>query len=845
MAGRMDPTFRRQSLRSRRQHRRHSTASTRGVTPPTPEARSRGSIIMSGCAPAMLMCSLVLGVLPAPGQSLQARWQAPTSDNEIGTALAELDAWSGVNSSSRPLALGDPAHDRVVIATAVPSPAGPPYDLVAAAIVGMPACGTCPPVATTYPSPYGPICSATGAPPSNTARFGFAVASIPDINADGRADLVVGAPGAASLAGAVFVLDGFTGSLLFVDVGTAPGDRLGFSVAGLHDLDGDGFQDLIVGAPFASSPGIAGHGRANIYRGQPPPVFFVHDTQRDPCGTAPDELLGWSVGGGANIAGTSAPDFIVGAPGSMNGSTRTGAVFVFDGNPAQPGGCGVGSHAAAYFGTAFSELGYACAGAGDVNCDGFDDLIVGAPGTPTATPGGGPGAVLLLAGGPATSTLVPLLSLHGSSLTYTLGTTVAGGQDLTGDWIADVVVGEGRYCPAGGASSSTGYDLWARIIAGGSSPAIFGAGMTLPALGSGFAGGDLGLSVGRPGPTSQPAGIIASPIRTAGLLGSGAGTTGNQVRGPHVFGAAGNPFFASQPISHTGCIGSSASFTAGINAASLASGVSPSIQWEHDGVSIVGATSPTLTVGPITQSDAGQYVCRVTFCGRSFSSTVAVLAVASPAFIAPPAPQTCCVGGVATFNAHLSSPLTGVTFQWFRDSTPVTNGPSVVGATGPTLHLSSVTVADTGTYSVAATTSGCTTFSGGATLTLAPVGSPALAMRGSAAIGDFVLAIRCGPPGAYFFTAISFDPPNVSAHGSGWWRGLFIPIGQFIDELNLAVGGIPPFGGTLDPTGNYDFALPPGTLPPFLSGNAVGAVTLVVPSVPGMPDASTVAILQL
>lgn len=112
--------------------------------------------------------------------------------------------------------------------------------------------------------------------------FGHSIASVPDVNADGVADLVISnptvdvdfgpmLPAFAPEAGAVFVYSGKTGQLLRTILGPPlGGGRFGFSVAGLPDLTGDGRGDLFIGAPanqnFYQAGGIS-PGAAYIYNG--------------------------------------------------------------------------------------------------------------------------------------------------------------------------------------------------------------------------------------------------------------------------------------------------------------------------------------------------------------------------------------------------------------------------------------------------------------------------------------------------------------------------------------------------------------------------------------------------
>ena len=99
-------------------------------------------------------------------------------------------------------------------------------------------------------------------------EFGYAVAGAGDANGDGFADVVVGAYGndaGGSAAGRSYVFYGGPGADPapdFTQTGEATLDNLGFAVSGAGDIDGDGYGDLIVGAPYADSDG----GRAYLTR---------------------------------------------------------------------------------------------------------------------------------------------------------------------------------------------------------------------------------------------------------------------------------------------------------------------------------------------------------------------------------------------------------------------------------------------------------------------------------------------------------------------------------------------------------------------------------------------------
>ena len=95
---------------------------------------------------------------------------------------------------------------------------------------------------------------------SRGGQFGYAVAMLGDVNADGVPDFAVGLPlddTSAMNAGRVRVYSGATGALLFNVNGLNAGDEFGYSLVGIPDTDGDGKAEILVGAPFADPNGTS------------------------------------------------------------------------------------------------------------------------------------------------------------------------------------------------------------------------------------------------------------------------------------------------------------------------------------------------------------------------------------------------------------------------------------------------------------------------------------------------------------------------------------------------------------------------------------------------------------
>ncbi|MSS71013.1 MAG: choice-of-anchor D domain-containing protein [Candidatus Latescibacteria bacterium] len=316
---------------------------------------------------------------------------------------------------------------------------------------------------------------------SQGAGMGEAVAT-GDVNRDGFADLIIGAPGTnangRTRAGAVYVVYGRSGSppstIDFTDgslsateiVGSEAGGSLGASVA-VGDLNGDGFADLIIGAPDASPGGKAGAGSVFVIHGRTGSLPQKMDlAMRDNGvvrleGEATGDGFGRAVAAG-NANGDGFADLIAGAPGAdPGGRTNAGQAYLYYGGGTLTGPVRISG------GASGDGLGGA-AGVGDLNRDGLDEVILGAP---DATPVGGPaaGIVYVIAG---RSTPLPArLELGASPAGVSrvmgdrprdrAGSAVAVG-DVNGDGIGDLAVGARLADPLGGFNAGAVYVIYGK-----------------------------------------------------------------------------------------------------------------------------------------------------------------------------------------------------------------------------------------------------------------------------------------------------------------------------------------------------------------------------------------------
>ena len=327
---------------------------------------------------------------------------------------------------------------------------------------------------------------------------GISVAAAGDVNADGLADLLIGAfkadPSSLTDAGRSYVVYGQTATTAvnlsavaagtggFMINGQCGSDQSGWSVSGAGDVNGDGIGDLIVGARYADPTSTSDGGRSYIVFGKVGATttylsaisagtrgFVIN-------GQCASDQSGWSVAGAGDVNGDGLADVIVGARygDPTNPTSNAGRSYVVFGTsattPVNLSAVAAGTGGFVLNGQAQDDWsGFSVAGAGDVNGDGLADLIIGAlKGDFSTVTNSGRSYVVF---GKTSTTAINLSAIaagiggfviNGQSASDQSGSSVASAGDMNGDGLADLLIGALNSDPSGRGNAGRSYVIYGK-----------------------------------------------------------------------------------------------------------------------------------------------------------------------------------------------------------------------------------------------------------------------------------------------------------------------------------------------------------------------------------------------
>lgn len=272
--------------------------------------------------------------------------------------------------------------------------------------------------------------------------YGWSVASA-DVNNDGYSDVLIGAPQYDSVGANTGKVEAYYGSASGLPnlpnwkaKSNNGGSLFGYSLSSAGDVNGDGYGDVIIGAHLHDNPALGYNtaGKIFVYHGSATGLEAA--PAREIIGTIESQGIGYKVSGAGDVNGDGYSDVLVGVFQYSNGQNNEGAVYLYHGSATgvrpTPARVIEGNEAEALFGWSF-------AAAGDINSDGFDDVIIGAPKATQGFPSAGKAFIYF--GKAAGLQTTPAWTTFGTQNSHQFGNSVAAAGDVNGDGSPDILVG--------------------------------------------------------------------------------------------------------------------------------------------------------------------------------------------------------------------------------------------------------------------------------------------------------------------------------------------------------------------------------------------------------------------
>ena len=282
--------------------------------------------------------------------------------------------------------------------------------------------------------------------------FGYSVSTAGDVNGDGYSAVIVGAyryenGSGQTDEGRAFVYHGSASGLSLSADWTAESNQananFGRSVSTAGDVNADGYSDIIIGA-YNFTNGQASEGKAYVFRGSS--IGVTSSAPWEIESNQANTFFGWSVSSAGDVNGDGYSDVIVGARNFDNGQDDEGIVYVYHGMASSPGVSA--SHSfVTESDQANAFMGWSVSSAGDVNGDGYSDVLVGLRNFDNGQTD--EGQVRLYYGSQSGITETGFWSAESNFVNSYFGQSVSSAGDVNGDGYSDVIIGAHLYSSQG------------------------------------------------------------------------------------------------------------------------------------------------------------------------------------------------------------------------------------------------------------------------------------------------------------------------------------------------------------------------------------------------------------